>query len=130
MGRYFTKETKRAAFAAATGADGVPRCRCTAELRPGKYRYDHIVPYELSRDSSGANCHVLCDACDAAKTYGEDLPAIAKVKRQQDRHIGAWRSRHPMPCGRQSKLRKTMDGKVIARVTPSQRIRAMREGRS
>jgi hypothetical protein len=31
---------------------------------------------------------VICVACDSAKTYQRDIPAIAKVKRIRDREAG------------------------------------------
>jgi hypothetical protein len=50
-----------------------------------KFTYDHTVPFRRSRDSSLANCKVICadgpDSCDAIKTYREDLPGIAAIKR-------------------------------------------------
>ena len=42
--------------------------------------------------------------------------AIAKVKRVEANHIAAFAPAHrPMPCGRLSKLRKTIKGRVIER---------------
>jgi 5-methylcytosine-specific restriction protein A len=34
------------------------------------------------------NLQVICVACDAPKTYGQDIPQIAKAKRRQARHLG------------------------------------------
>jgi 5-methylcytosine-specific restriction enzyme A len=49
--RTFSKQVRRAAFARCGGA-----CEtCTAPLIDGQIAYDHVVPYELSRDSSIAN---------------------------------------------------------------------------
>jgi hypothetical protein len=35
------------------------------------------------------NCAVLCTACHGAKTTRQDVPQIAKMKRQRQAHIGA-----------------------------------------
>jgi 5-methylcytosine-specific restriction enzyme A len=112
--REFSKEVRRAAFARCGGA-----CeKCTAPLAGGGINYDHVVPWELSRDSSLGNAQVLCKTCHGLKTHQIDLPTIAKAGRQHDRAIGAagpglgrWR----MPCGRRSPWRKKMNGKVERR---------------
>jgi 5-methylcytosine-specific restriction protein A len=114
MSRTFSKQTRRAAFARCGGA-----CEtCTAPLIDGQIAYDHVVPYELSRDSSIENCAVLCKTCHGIKTRTADLPAIAKASRQYDRAIGAagpGRGRRPLPCGRLSPWRKKMNGSVQRR---------------
>ena len=77
----FTDAVRRAAWERCGG-----RCEgCGKSLDGIRYTYDHIVPFRRSRDSSLANCQVLCndgrDSCDHRKTYGEDLPGIAANKR-------------------------------------------------
>jgi hypothetical protein len=44
-----------------------------------------------------------------------DAPMIAKVKRIHQRHVGAKKSRSPMPFGRNSKLKRKMDGTIVRR---------------
>jgi 5-methylcytosine-specific restriction enzyme A len=113
-GRRFTIGVKRAAWRRCGGqCDG-----CTAPLVDGGIVYDHVEPWELSRDSSVENCQVLCKTCDAIKTYRIDAPMLAKVDRQHDRAIGAagpGHGRRPLPCGRRSRWRKKLSGEVEQR---------------
>ena len=125
MGRFFSKQVKRDAFARAAG-----RCQGICghkEVVTGQFVYDHIVPYQISHDSTLANCQLLCDTCDAIKTYQIDIPDIAKSNRVRDRHIGANVIRKPLPCGRNSKRSMTMSGKVVPRLTLGQRMKRMRK---
>lgn len=118
--REFSREVRRSAFARCGGA-----CEhCTVPLADGGIIYDHVVPWELSRDSSPDNCQALCKTCHGLKTHKVDLPAIAKADRQHDRAIGAagpglgrWR----MPCGRRSPWRKKVSGRVERRAVVAQR---------
>lgn len=88
---------------------------CGAKLMPGRTVYDHIVPGHIGGEATLDNCQVLCRACDKPKTAG-DLTMLAKVKRVRSKHIGAApKSRRPMPGGRNSPLRKRMDGTVERR---------------
>lgn len=100
MGRQreeFTAKTREQAHERACG-----RCewveaglRCDAILAPGNVHYDHIIPWAISRDSTLANCQALCRAHHALKTARDDVPTIAKVKRQHRNHIGASVSTSP-----------------------------------
>lgn len=86
MRTEFSKLTKRLAF---TRADG--KCEhpgCGLKLFPGKFRYDHRIPDYLGGDNLLENCQVICTACDGEKTYKQDIPTIAKVKRIRDREAG------------------------------------------
>lgn len=134
MPRFFSKHVKRALHARASSIDGVARCErlygcgCGAPLVPRKYVYDHIIRYELSRDSSFENGQILCDACNAAKTFMGDIPAAAKSKRVHDRHIDATPPpRHPMACGRNSKRSRTLAGRVVERLTQGQKLARTRK---
>lgn len=120
--RDFSRKVKLVAFAKAKGhCDG-----CTAPLCVGHFVYDHIVPWALGRDSSIANCQVLCDACNTIKTGTLDVPVIAKSNRQRDRHIGAkGKSRTPLPCGRDSWAQKKVGGKVVRRASGLDKHRAL-----
>lgn len=92
----FTDAVRRAAWARCGG-----RCEgCGRDLAGIRYTYDHTIPFRRSRDSSLANCKVLCndgpDSCDHRKTYGEDLPGIAAAKRYG-------KNRLPLDIGRPEK---------------------------
>jgi len=78
--RNFSAAVKRAAWQRCNG-----RCQdCTAPVAAGGFIFDHIVPWELTRDSSIANCQVLCLTCDDDKTYGRDIPMIAEADRKAE----------------------------------------------
>lgn len=92
----FTDAVRRAAWARCGG-----HCEgCGRDLAGIRYTYDHTIPFRRSRDSSLANCKVLCndgpDSCDHRKTYGEDLPGIAALKRYG-------KNRLPLDIGRPEK---------------------------
>lgn len=129
--RNFSRKVMSIAYERAKDAQGIPHCEgCTAPLMPGRFRYDHTIPWELSRDSSVGNCRLLCFNCDDGKTHQVDIPWIAKANRQRDKHRGAMeRSRTPLPCGRNSSRKKTISGRVIPRVSQRQKMRAYLQDR-
>jgi 5-methylcytosine-specific restriction protein A len=92
----FTDAVRRDAWARCGG-----RCEgCGKSLAGIRYTYDHTIPFRRSRDSTLANCKVLCndgpESCDHRKTYGEDLPGIAANKRYG-------KNRLPLDIGRPEK---------------------------
>lgn len=108
--REFDNKTRALAFKRAGG-----NCeKCTARLSVGKFRYDHILPDFLGGEPTLENCQVICAACDEVKTYTQDIPRIAKTKRQHAKHIGASK-RSTFPCSRDSKWKKKIDGSVVSR---------------
>lgn len=59
------------------------RCEaCETDLAGKKAEYDHLIPDRLGGKPTFANCRVLCETCHAKKTGTEDIPRIAKMKRQ------------------------------------------------
>ena len=110
--RHFSAKTKRLAW---------KRCRslcekCTTNLSTGNIIYDHVIPWEISHDSSLKNCQVICKTCDSPKTYQQDIPTIAKVHRIEDRANGIKRSGKPLPCGRDSDWTKPIHGPPVRRI--------------
>ena len=105
--REFPARVKAAAFERANG-----RCEeCDARLYPGKFRYDHDLPDYLGGEPTLENCKVRCSNCDSAKTCTEDIPRIAKTKRQQRSHIGAKTPKgRPMPGNRNSPWKAKIGG--------------------
>lgn len=89
--------------------------KCTVRLSVGKFAYDHVIPDALGGEPTLENCEVLCASCHGVKTHRTDIPAIAKVKRQEARHVGASRSSSPMPGSRGTKWRKPMRGPAVLR---------------
>jgi 5-methylcytosine-specific restriction enzyme A len=119
--RHFSSQAKRLAWKRCKGL-----CeKCTTKLTTGNIRYDHVIPWEISYDSSLENCQVICKTCDAPKTYQQDIPTIAKVHRIEDRAIGIERSGKPLLGGRDSPIRKKINGEVVARKSMSERHREL-----
>ena len=77
--------------------------------------YEHLVPDALGGPPTLENCGVYCKTCWSLKTRTYDHPTIAKAKRIEMRHVGAKRSRSPLPGGRGDKLKKRLDGTVVRR---------------
>jgi 5-methylcytosine-specific restriction enzyme A len=128
MTRQFSKKTKRLAWRRCGG-----HCEeCTARLAAGGFIYDHIIAWELTRDSSLDNCQVLCRACNDRKTYGRDLPAIAAAGRKADFHFGIsgpGLGRCPMPAGRHSRQSKTFHHGVRPRISGFEKHRRLMAAR-
>lgn len=77
----FSTAVRNAALARAKGC-----CEgCGSPLVRGRYTFDHTIPWRRGGPSTIDNCKVLCKgtptSCDNRKTYGEDLPLIAAIKR-------------------------------------------------
>ena len=111
MSRHeFSVKTKLAAW---------ERCRGHCELCGfkiiGRAEYDHVIANALGGEPTLSNCECLCSKCHGLKTFGGDIPRIAKAKRQQRSHTGAKRTTRPMPGSRASKWKKLMSGTVERR---------------
>ncbi|GGE36102.1 hypothetical protein GCM10007276_11970 [Agaricicola taiwanensis] len=87
--REFSNPTKRDAAARANG-----HCEeCGMRLRFGEFHYDHILPCALGGEATLENCQVLCHPCHKHKTSKQDVPQIAKMKRQRDAARGIRRNK-------------------------------------
>jgi hypothetical protein len=107
--REFPKSVKLAAWQRCGGA-----CEaCGSRLFSGKFIYDHDKPDTFGGEPSLGNCVVRCTACDKKKTYGQDIPNIAKSNRQREKHLGLRKAKgRPMPGTKASGIRKRMSGRV------------------
>lgn len=107
MRREFPAKVKQAAYERSGG-----HCEsCTAPLSPGHIHYDHVIPDGLGGEPVLDNCACICSACHGRKTAKQDVPRIAKAKRQRADHIGAKsKTRRPMPGSRASGWKRRMDG--------------------
>lgn|SRR5574341_116480 len=104
MRAEFPAKVRAAAFLRADG-----KCEiCHAKI-VGRAEYDHIIPDGLGGTPDLDNCQVTCSKCHRLKTSSEDVPRIAKAKRQQRSHIGA-KAKRPFPGSKASSWKKRMDG--------------------
>ena len=110
--REFSARVKTQAWERAGG-----HCqKCTALLYPGRTHYDHVLPDWLGGEPTLDNCEVLCTSCHSEKTATEDVPRIAKTKRQRANHIGARvKSGPPIPGSKRSPWKRRMDGTIVPR---------------
>jgi hypothetical protein len=128
----FSHSIKRAAIARATNPAGIVICECHrvpqlmvildhkpcgVALVTGHIRFEHIICDEIREDVSLDNCAVLTTTCWRLKTDRYDLPVIAKVKRQADRHVGIRGSSRPLPGAKDDPRRRTVAGEVVDRET-------------
>lgn len=79
---------------------------CKMKLKTGEGEYDHVIPYEFTRDTSVENGQLLCRVCHSEKTHKTDRQDIAKVHRIEAKHNGTWvRSKAKIPSRPFSKAR-------------------------
>ena len=95
MRTEFSAKIKAAAALRANGqCDG-----CGRKLLAGDWHYDHTIADAIGGEATLSNCAVLCKSCHSLKTRIEDMPRIAKTKRnfrkavgiKKERQIRAWR---------------------------------------
>jgi 5-methylcytosine-specific restriction protein A len=92
------------------------RCQaCGIRIDAGRaWHLDHVIPLSLGGADATSNLQVLCRACHRDKTR-RDSAALAKAIRRQVAHRGATARGRPLPCGRRSAWKKTLDGRVVRR---------------
>ena len=106
----FSKRTKLEAFERAQG-----KCEeCGCLLRAGHFEYDHDKPAAFNGRATIGNCRVLCVGCHSHKTFGRDLPAIAKSNRIRAKEAGIKRQ-SKFACGKSSKWKRKVSGEVVPR---------------
>lgn len=116
----FTSKVRKDALTRANGRceAGLPSGeRCPCELRPGFYRFDHIIPDRIGGAATLENCQVICVGCDAAK-YHSDRPVIDRTRRIQERHEGtATLSPRAVLGSRRTPVKLKIGGGAVNRAT-------------
>ena len=102
----FTRTTKLKAWDRAEGCCEECGRKITAGMGP---EYDHRIACDLGGDNSLGNCVVLCRWCHAAKTTGEDMPAIVKSRKVRARAANA------KPKGRGFRGHRKFNGDIVWR---------------
>lgn len=91
---------------------------CQFKVIPGEdWDVSHEIPLECGGLDDESNWYVAHRKCHRIHTATVDAPTIAKVRRIRQKHIGAKKSRTPMPFGRGSKFKRKMDGSIVKRDT-------------
>ncbi|MDP2410400.1 MAG: hypothetical protein Q8M26_08945 [Pseudolabrys sp.] len=120
----FTTDTQRQALARSKGIcechliPHVFKVFCGLPLGNANTFFEHIDPDGLRKDNSLSNCAVLTRTCWKFKTHRFDQPVVARAKRISDKHNGVkdpWRQQ--LPGGRDSFLKKKINGRVVIRAT-------------
>jgi hypothetical protein len=120
--REFSGAQKAAIVLRATDENGVVACEgCGLKIGKKPYEINHKTPEALVVDKSKPltidDGEVLGrDCCHRPLTNEEHIPAIARAKRLEAKHLGLKKtSSRPMPFGRKSRLKKKISGEVVAR---------------
>ena len=80
------------------------------------WEISHDLPLALGGADDDDNRKPAHAKCHRRRTSERDIPAIAKSGRQRARHVGAKpRSSRPLPGGRDSKWKRTLDGRTVLR---------------
>ena len=88
---------------------------CGGKIHVGEaWDLEHIIPFAMGGADDETNWQPAHSKCHKNKT-AQDVADIAKAKRREIRHIGAKKSKSPLPFGKQSRLKKKMDGTVVER---------------
>jgi 5-methylcytosine-specific restriction protein A len=93
------------------------RCHlCLGKIMAGEaWEVSHPIPLAAGGEDEDGNRAPAHKKCHARQTAETDAPLIAKTRRMHQKHIGAYRSAHPMNGGKRSKWRKKVSGEVVER---------------
>jgi hypothetical protein len=75
----------------------------------------HEIPLEAGGKDDSSNWLVAHRSCHRRHTAKVDIPLIAKVKRIRAKHLGVKPKTAAMPFGRNSGLKRKMDGTIVQR---------------
>lgn len=90
-------------------------CDATIDGVRERWIAEHIRALEMGGADDLHNMGPAHEACARAKTR-DDHRQAARAKRQKIRHIGAQSSARPLPCGRQSPLKRKVTGEIVRRL--------------
>lgn len=84
--RHISTKARVALFARKAGVCHI----CTGKVQPGEaWDVSHPIPLQIGGADDESNWDVAHRKCHAIVTATKDIPRIAKMKRQRDKHIGA-----------------------------------------
>lgn len=105
-----------AAKAMAEGRGRHPICvHCDGPVEGGRMRWDVAHDPGRPRWMGGDVVGIAHSSCNQQHNHQHDTPLYAKWRRLRQRNIGATRSLHPLPGGRDDRLKKKISGEVVLR---------------
>jgi 5-methylcytosine-specific restriction endonuclease McrA len=108
--RPISSSKRLAIFEAAGG-----RCHiCGLKIRGKEWDVEHVRPLGLLGADDMSNLAPAHRVCHSPKTAA-DVASIAKAKRQKIAHIGAYKTRNPIPGSKRSKWKRKINGQVVLR---------------
>ena len=88
---------------------------CECRIMPGEaWDISHDLALALGGADDDANRMPAHRKCHRVRTNA-DMGAIAKAKRREAKHIGAYRSKSPLPGGRASAWKRKVNGEIVRR---------------
>jgi len=94
MNRVRHSNKKRAELFAAKG--GVCHL-CSGRIMAGEaWDISHPIPLAIGGADDETNWDIAHRKCHRTHTAKVDQPKISKTERMRMKHVGAWKSRHPM----------------------------------
>ena len=99
---------EEAAKALASGRGQFPLCKlCDLPIGPGQRwhdNHDKYLPHAIGGERDG----ISHERCNLDHNHKHDTPLVAKVKRQRQKDIGAWRTSRPMVGSKASGIKLHM----------------------
>jgi len=89
-----------------------PRCRLPVFSTDRWHAGHELSPLLCGRNDADQVEHARCNLRFSAEV---EVPLIAHNKRVRQRFIGAFRTRYPMPGGRDDRVKRKIDGSVVPR---------------
>ena len=94
---------------------------CGRAIRGGDtWICDHIKALINGGEHREINLHPICDWCDKNIKTPADVAEKSATYKSKLKTYGLHKSKKPMPGGRKSREKKTIDGRVIDRITGEQ----------
>lgn len=124
--RSLSSTAREALYDRCRGENAFPTCNiCGLPVDGTREAWDEShdpdgPPHALNGNNDTGIAHRDCNRRHGAEVV---VPLMAKVKRNRQKNIGAFRTRTPMACGRASRLSKSMGGGVKPRLTLAERDR-------
>ncbi|MBN8955251.1 MAG: hypothetical protein J0H17_01415 [Rhizobiales bacterium] len=113
--KRLSSSAREALYDACRGGKEFPDCNiCGQPIGKGQRwheSHDPLLPHALG----GAVTGIAHARCNLDHAYEVDIPLVAKVKRQRQKDIGAFRTSRPLPGGRDDRLKKKINGRVEER---------------